>query len=304
MHFHERKFASFLKTVFTMALCGIVALAPVGCAKYYVPTAGQPTSLGSIGIVSAKFVPEVDIDMPDTGLKGQAISRWEGLKGSGKKGVSAGAKGGFIVGSPCALGLFAPLVAPFAIACILATTLSGTILGGVGGGIYGVATGSEDIPSEEDVAQVKNVIHQLIAALHMQEAQREEVLAVARERTTHVLIENDELGPTYKEEDISYESLHKNGVDTVLELSVLSLGMQGKTGVDPALIFTLTVAGRLVRVQDGFMLKNKTFNHRSEPHVYSLWGANGGEVFQRELEAAYQELGSQITTQFLQMPIR
>ena len=157
MHFHGRKITSFLKTVFTLALCGIVSLAPVGCAKYYVPTAGQPTSLGTIGVVSAKFVPEADIDMPATGFKGQAISRWEGLKGSGKKGVSAGAKGGLIVGSPCALGLYVYPLAPFALGCILATTLSGTILGGVGGGIYGVVTGSEDIPSEEDVEQVKRL---------------------------------------------------------------------------------------------------------------------------------------------------
>ena len=138
----------------------------------------------------------------------------------------------------------------------------------------------------------------------MQEAQRQEVLAVARERTTHVLIEDGEVGPTYKEEEVFYESLHKNGVDTVLELSVVSLGMQGETGVDPDLTLTLTVTGRLVRAGDGFVLKNKTLTHRSNPHVYSTWGANEGEFFQRELEAAYKGLGNTITSQFLQMPIR
>jgi hypothetical protein len=170
--------------------------------------------------------------------------------------------------------------------------------------VYGVVSSPDQIPSEEDVEQVKKVIHGLIAELHMQETLRKEVLAMARERTTHHIIEEMEFGPTHKEEELSYGHLQERGIDTVLELSVLSIGMQGETGIDPELTLSVTVGGRLIRVVDGSWIKKRTFTHKSDSHVFPLWGANGAEVFRKELETAYQELGSKITTNFLQMAIR
>ena len=109
-----------------------------------------------------------------------------------------------------------------------------------------------------------------------------------------------EQGPAALNEEVSYRLLAREGIDTILEISVLALGLAGEWGVNSPLAVFMTVRTRLIQVVDDTALYDSTSKYRSttdkfiETHKFTEWAANNAQPFREELVRAYQSLARKI----------
>ena len=139
-------------------------------------------NLGTIGIVSASFQPEVGFQKPMT--KGRAA--WHGA-GEGTLFV-------LNVGSGCT-GL--------SCAGVLALVPVAAAVGGIVGAAKGV--------SSEKTTETIGALNGYLATLSLQETMRERFLSVARERTEFPFVIIEGQGPNALDEEVVYGSLSDKG---------------------------------------------------------------------------------------------
>lgn len=120
------------------------------------------------------------------------------------------------------------------------------------------------------------------------------VFATAREMTLHPLVLIEDMGPTTLDEKVDYHPLKERGINTVLELKVLRVGLWGEKGINPPLGFFMTVNARYIRVEDGKDLYDHTFRFEGVSRKFADWAENSGEPFRKELERCYQTLATEI----------
>ena len=136
-----------------IGLCVTFFVGQVGCAQSLYLSEDIRTRLGTIGVVSARFAPEVELYLPSKGAGGGAG------RGAGK-----GAAGAFLV--PPGVGCYA---GPFGCALGLALGLALAVPGAIVGGVYGAIAAEP----AESVEEVEARIRQVLAELKMQEALRD-----------------------------------------------------------------------------------------------------------------------------------
>lgn len=249
-----------------------------GCALVPQPPPPLPSEqmraqFGTIGVVSARFIPEAEFRDPARG--------WAGGAG---RGAALGA--GRTVGTAFEIGVHGRELGVLIMALGIALAPVGALVGSVVGG----ATAEPAAKVEEAEAALKNAL----AALKIQEGIRDRVLQVARDDARRRFVLLPELGPDSPGEEVPYPSLASEGIDTVLEVSVPSLGLAGEWTVNPPLTLVLAVRSRLIRVADGTVLDAHALAYRSEQRVLSEWGANNAQPFHDALDRAYQSLAEKI----------
>ena len=89
-------------------------------------------------------------------------------------------------------------------------------------------------------------------------------------------------------------ALREQGVDTVLEITVLSHGLIGKEGVNPPLSVEVALCVRLIRVRDGAELYAIYPRYDGGCQKFTQWAANNGQPLREEVQHAYQELSGRI----------
>jgi hypothetical protein len=215
------------------ALLLVAAVGHFGCAQptttashLLPPPPGESVRLGltRVALAPGRFPPRFDlVDGPAKGA-GQGAAR----------GALLGAVytlGGGAFGGP--IGLVASVfLAPF---------------GAVGGSIVGGVTAEPAAKVEERVAAASRSL----TARQIQEDLVRRVAVIGHAQTSRTFTLLAEQGPRTPGERTDYGALAEEGVQAVLEISVVELSLRGRTGeIDPSLSLAMAVKTRLVRTDD------------------------------------------------------
>jgi hypothetical protein len=242
----------------------------VSCAtvpKIKTPPEEFKANLGTIGVVSANFQPEVHLGKPMG--KGTAALHFAG-KGAGvglwvaAQGANAGPAAFVLLG-------FVPIGAAI-------------------GSVVGLAKG---MPYTE-IKEPEKAIRSYLATVNFQETMRERFLSVAREQARYPFVPIEVQGPKTPDEEVTYASLSESGIDTVLEISVHKCELFNRDknrGVNPHFYLGLVAGIKLIRVTDGKVIYSEKFvDQWSNSLKFSEWGANDAEPFREGLDHAFQYL--------------
>jgi hypothetical protein len=252
-----------------------------GCAS---PTTSAPrllppppgeiirSSLTSVALAPGRFSPKFDVvDGPAKGA-GQGAAR----------GALLGAVytlGGGAFGGP--IGLVASVfLAP---------------VGAVGGGIVGGVTAESATKVEERVAAVARSL----SARQIQEDLVDRVAAIGREETSSTFTLLAAPG-----ERADYRALAFDGVQAVLEISVVELSLRGRTGeIDPSLALAMAVKTRLMRADDGAVIYANSLTYSGgKGRTLAEW-LEAAELLQDELNRACTIVAEKIVDEvFLLVP--
>jgi len=234
-----------------------------------IPHTDYQESLGRIAIISLNDQPEIE---------------FEGFTRSKGAGAAKGAGAGFLTcmgmmgqgsctGSMC--GAF------------LLIWLGVCGVSGVVGGVVG-ATRS---PSSTVVYESEEKISNRLSTEVVQTALGEELIAVALEKGTRLVLTDLRLLQSTSEER-DYRSL-ADEADTVLEVTLSHVGTKG-SGLNPPLQLVMTARVRLVRTQDNTEITTVEYTHTGASYTLAKWSANGAQRLLQALEAGYISLAHHI----------
>jgi len=266
--------------LFLLLLIGELPCTPRHSIQPPPPPEEIRSQLGTIGIVSAHFIPESEFVMPASGTG--AGARRGLVKGAGIGGslLSGGGSVGS-QGAPC-------------VACFL-LPVAGVVVGAVVGAVVGTVVGGVTALPAATVDEAEATLKKALTDIKVQETLMERVVNVARDQTPYLFITIKELGPISPDEQISYCFLATDGINTILEISVLKFGLVGsKWDINPDLMLFMSVRVRFIRVSDGAELYVHTFEFKESKHSFIEWTASNAETFCRELDYAHAILANEI----------
>jgi hypothetical protein len=258
-----------IKSIRALLLIGLPLL--LSCATTpqipYSPLEELKTNLGTIGVVSASFQPEVSLDKP----KGKGAAAWHGA-GVGAALVASAGNGCYGIGC----------------AGVLAAISVGAAIGSIVGAVMGIP--------KDKIRETEEALNRYLVTLNFQETMRERFLSTARGDTSHPFISLEAQGPLILDEEVVYDSLPDKGIDTVLEISVRRCSLWGKKDViDPFLRLRMAVGIRLIRLTDAKVIYSKVFiDEWGEPFKFSDWGADDALQFREAVNRSFQYLATEI----------
>ena len=240
---------------------------------------------GTIGLVSARFDPVIDFNDVTKGKEQGSV------KGA-KKGAAIGATPGAVLMS----GGLVPCGVPCAVVFVGAAGVAAA--GGAVGAVVGSVTGTVKADSEKTVHEQEAQANAVLAGLNLQEEMRDRVEQYAKERGRPMFVKLSDAGPISPGEEASYQSLASQKIDTVLEITVTSLGMQAgdkhKLDIDPSLAVFITARARLVQIKNNTVLQDRPYIFESETRTFSEWSADNGRLIAESLTQGYQQVAEQI----------
>lgn len=229
-------------------------------------------NLGTIGLASGSFQPELSLPKRTSKLAG------ESAKGAGKGStlwLEETVDSYLRSGDPYTC-LFGILTLPCA-AC------------------GGCLAGAVKAPSEELDAESEEALKNAFEQVNVQEEMRDRILRIARERTNYTFVNLREQGPSTPDEELDYSSVVSEGIDTVLEISALDAGLASIAGIHQYLQFFMIVRTRLIRAADGEEVYAATLTYnKGSMHSYSMWAENNAQPFGEELSTASEDLSERI----------
>jgi len=277
-----------IRTLAIIFLCGLLLATQWSCARI-MPR--EPMSLGVIGVTTAQFFPELD-DPAVTNL---------GPSSSGRRGTDFPFLGGPTPGAMLG-GLV--LMAALALLVLLAYGVGKAFdtLFDTPDDSQEVLKSSKDAPNlmnvpQEYTSQEKRLffIQDALTALRMQETFRDTVVTQSRNYTPYKFVLVPQYGPKDIRDSPGYQELAGQEPDTILELTVISVGLKnGEGGDDPQLSLSMKARARLVQVVQGRVINDQTFLHRSEQRTFKEWAENNGQPFQKAITTAYEDLAYQV----------
>jgi len=255
-----------------------------GCATTHkAPTPENLTSLGTIGVTRAFYLPETDFDVPAKGrpegaIKGAAIAfvgvLGEGIRGA--NGISGEAAGFYLL---------------FLLALATAATPVGAVVGAV-----------RAMPGKE-AASSEVLAKEILERMRTQEILRGEILDAGIENSGHRLIPVDGVGPSSMDNVVTYESLAGKGIDTVLEVALQRIALESeKWGSNPPLKLTMKARCRLVRVSDGTVIDDHEYRTSSAERRFTGWTFDNGALLGKEYVDGYRKLASAIIQRIFPVP--
>ena len=265
------------------SLCIILVIASVGqigCShtpkKPNVLSDDLRGKLGTIGVVSGRYEPNILLRKP--------LDKTEGASATAKSYTAAwiGA------GSGSSGAILLPLTLPIPI-------------------LLGAILGSSKGLSDEKMKEVKDAeasIRAAVAGLKIQDNLRDEFLEIARERTSFPFVCLGAEGPHSPDERVSYRSLYGRGVDSILEIGVTDINLNGLEPradfsldhIDPLLWISIGVRVRLVRtVYDG-EIYTQSFQTRCPGPTFRFmeWGANDAQFLRKEVTGCLSSVRQRI----------
>src|SRR5437867_7422997 len=226
-----------------------VCAGPWGCALKHPQGPQSPTDevraqLKTIGLPVAGSPPEAHLDAPTSG-KGMGA-----LKGA-SLGLAAGATPGMAiagsVGRGCGGGgQFGAAICGAAIVFGLGVAAAGGTIGALGGTVYGAITAESGSKVDAAEAELKSAVIQADVQMML----RNHVLEMVRDSPLNFVAVDDE-NRGANGQPIDYQALASTGIDTVLEVSVLRIGLAGESGINPPISLLMNARARLVRSADG-----------------------------------------------------
>jgi len=246
------------------------------------PSETERAQFGTIGIVSARFIPEAE---------SRGTVEKERLSAAGKgaaSGAEIGAKGAgmFTLEMLAEAGDLAPLVILLAPCLVLAGAVGGAVVGGIHGAVKG------EKKSTGKAQKIETVINNALSELKIQETMAKHVLKTCRGLEDYRFNLLKEQGPTSPEEKLTYGVLNKTGIDTALEVSVVSLGCEARK--DSSIAFFMTVRTRLIRIIDETEVYCRKFVYKRN---FVSWPDFDAQKLREEFDCCYKSLAERIVTE-------
>lgn len=255
-----------------------------------------PQTYGTIGLVSARFVPVIElIELIE--LNEVSTGRAQGSVKGAKKGAAMGATPGAVLMYG---GLFCP--DPFCAGVFFVGGAGVAVVGAVVGTVVGGVAGAVKADSAETVHEQGEQAKAVLAGLKIQETVRDRVEQYANKQGRPMFITFSDAGPTSPDEEANYQSLAPQKIDTVLEITVTSLGMQTddkyKSDINPSLAVFINAGARLVQTKNNIVLQDRPYVFESEARTLSEWNAENGRLAAESLTQGYQQISEQIYYSF------
>ena len=191
-------------------------------------------------------------------------------------GSAAGAVAPLMVGASGGAGN------PYYVFILLAASVVGATVGGVTGTVIGAAQAE---PAEK-VTSSESQLRAALANLKLQESLCDCMVQAAECKVGARLSPVAGLGPASPEEKVVYTDFAGKGIDTVVEVSVTDIGLDGPWDVNPPIAFFMRAHVRVVRTSDGTQVYDASFRYRGNAQTFSEWAADGAAPFQAELDRA------------------
>ena len=223
-------------------------------------------SIGDIGVVSARFLPRVKLQMP---AKGPFSGAARGVASSAFDSIGAAN-------------------IPNPIAAVVGV-LFYTIVGGVNGAITA--------ESYRSVTEKEQILKKALSEMKIQEMVRNEFMKKTSQISGYrfTLLENQ--GPLTEDEQPDYQRLKASGIDTVNEISVREFGLDGYYQVDPELKLYVHAEVRLISTADNKLIYRKKFLCESNEYKIPYWTSDKALRFQKELDRCYDSLAYDMTSE-------
>ncbi len=271
-----------------LALAGAAAFALLlhaGCA--HAPPASPPPESGherSVAVVYGKFQPEVALDVPAKGRLDGAV------KGAGQ-GFLTWAAFPLRVGAETMRGCNTKECGYVAVGFLAIAAGAGTV-GALVGGVHGAM---HALPAEE--ARRIETATGYLAELNIQETMWSRALDAAMDHGGYRALPLPDGGPTASDCVADYSGLAAAGVDSVAEISVMSVGFMGEAwGRNPPLSVFLRVRVRRYQTADRQigLAAEKEFTYRSRRRYFAEWMADGAAGVEEEFGRGYGVLAREI----------
>lgn len=265
-----------------LVLVALVGLVDGGCASEggfserpilpVPPSEELRDRLGRIAVVSGRFVPRVDIIGP-------------------AKGAGEGAKRG---GGTGAVGTFAGWAGwggPYGAIVGLLTAPVGAAVGAVSGALMARPTGEV----ESEFALLRTAIGER----DMQACLQAQTDSAAHRWGSEMVDSRPGRGPEAIEQAADYRALYTEGVDTVFEIAVERIAVEGWGFRSPATTLFVVARTRLVRSRDNAELYGHRIAFHSPSVPWQDWIADGGALVGEQLGHACNVLGERIAEEVL-----
>jgi hypothetical protein len=275
-------------------LAVVVAVGLYGCASAPpppLPSEADRAGFGTVGVVAARFAPR-DVFQTDA-----TIGRDRGALEGALAGMGLGAGESLGAGMEAAKtfpGFYGMTAGSYTVAV---TAIFFIPIGITIGAITGAA---EAIP--ESVAErIETCIPDVLLSPDVPLRARDHILAVATRETSHPIVAVEGRGPATPDEAVSYRSLADGGIDTVLEVSILNVGLAGGRGDQFYLQPFFLAQVRLVRVADDTEVFRRAGWYSAEHHPLFELCADDGLVLQTTLDRVYTTMAEAIVEEVFLM---
>ena len=288
---------SRVQTVFIVWLCVVLLVVQSGCATHR--TSAQPSlQLGKVGVVSARYTPAMEFELPAKG--------WLGGAGRG----AVGGMKAFIMLVP--LGAVGGGVGMIAFNPALVLLSAAALIAGSGylivGPFYGAAKAETPATVEEAEAHLKAAL----ASMRIQETMRDHVVQAAQSLAKRDLTVLEGQGPENPSDLLTYLPVQDTTIDTVLELRVNRVWLSTNQStfksldnmespskvlqINPPLSLGMEVRGRLIRTADKVVLYDNTWQHEGASYLFTDWAADDAKLFGEEFDHIYHVLAKYMVT--------
>jgi hypothetical protein len=261
----------------------LLVVVPTGCGHVSPARTGRTSDVaGTAGIVTARFLPEVRLDLPGKGRVDGAV------RGAGR---------GFLAGAEIPLRILAEGMSGcsskecgyVAIGILAVATATGAV-GAVVGGVHGAI---EAMPARE--ARKIEEATEGFANLRIQEILADRVLEAGTESGACRYILLPDASWSAPDDEVDYRSRAGEGFDSILEIGVDSVGFKGtQWGSDPPLSVFLTVRVRRYGGKDGKLLGVENLVYEGGERKFAEWMADGASPAEEEFEQGYREIADRI----------
>ena len=271
---------ALISTILLAMVAGLAGCAqPTQVPRLLPPPPKESVRLGltSVALAPGRFQPKFDV------VDGPA------------KGVGQGAARGALLGAAYTLGGGA-----FGGPIGLVASVFLTPVGAVGGGIVGGVTAESATKVEERVAAAGRSL----LARKIQDDLVLRVASIGREQTSSTFTLLADRGPRLPGELMDYRSLGEEGIQAVLEISVVELSLRGRTGeIDPGLSLAMAVKTRLVRTDDDAQLYANSLTYSGGKGRTLVEWLDDAEQLRIEVDRACEIVAEKIVDEvFLLMP--
>lgn len=238
--------------------------------------------LGTIGVVSTRFPPETPLSSPEAPKAG----------GHSGAAVAIAAPGG-----PCVL---------------------------LGAAVFALEGASNIARTNyrKGVVESRSILSAALSE-HKIEAQRkmrDQFLSIAKPQADHPFIVIDDLESTSPEEEINYyASMAERGIDTILEMSLIEVGLEAPKVEKPKVVeydeygdeivyahevdyyeVVMTLRNRLIRTADGELFYYDTLRCGDlKKRRFITWARNDAKLFEEEINRCYQDMAKKILLSLL-----